>query len=68
MLKVAIAPEAIKLVMEKFGSELWFEPEPPRTEPEVQFRVLKNGRTEPQVRFRVWRLGPQFEQVRTASI
>ena len=29
--------------MDKFGSELWFEPEPPRTEPEVQFKVLKNG-------------------------
>ena len=31
------------IVMDKFGSELWFEPEPPRTEPEVQFSVLKNG-------------------------
>ena len=32
-----------RVVMDKFGSELRFEPEPPRTEPEVQFRVLKNG-------------------------
>jgi hypothetical protein len=31
------------IVMDKFGSELWFEPEPPRTEPEVQFKVLQNG-------------------------
>jgi len=33
--------------MDKFSSELWFEPEPPRTEPEVQFKVLQhqeNGR------------------------
>ena len=29
------------LVMEKFSSEPWFEPKPSRTEPEVQFRVLK---------------------------
>jgi hypothetical protein len=36
-----ISPQ--RLVMDKFGSELWFEPEPPRTEPEVQFKVLKNG-------------------------
>ena len=34
---------AAPVVMDKFGSELRFEPEPPRTEPEVQFRVLKNG-------------------------
>jgi len=34
---------ATGLVMDKFGSELWFEPEPFRTEPEVQFKVLKNG-------------------------
>jgi hypothetical protein len=33
----------ILVVMDKFGSELWFEPEPPRTEPEVQFKVLQNG-------------------------
>jgi len=29
--------------MDKFGSELWFEPEPSRTELEVQFKVLKKA-------------------------
>ena len=56
------------LVMDKFGSELRFEPEPPRTEPEVQFRVLKNGWTEPQVWFRVRQLRPWFKPVQTASV
>jgi len=57
----------VRVVMDKFGSELWFEPEPPRTEPKVQFKVLQNGRTEPQVRFRVRQLRPRFEPVQTAS-
>ena len=38
-----IFTEGEHIVMDKFGSELQFEPEPPRTEPEIQFRVLKNG-------------------------
>ena len=58
----------LSIVMDKFSSELWFKPEPPRTEPEVQFEVLKNGWTKPQVWFRVQQLRPQFEPIRTASV
>ena len=29
------------LVMEKFSSEPWFEPEPSRTEPKVQFKLAE---------------------------
>ena len=41
------------LVVEKFSSELQFEPKPSRTEPQVQFKVWKFYWTEPQVQFRV---------------
>ena len=60
--------QEVEVVMDKFGSELWFKHEPPRTKPEVQFKVLKNGWTEPQVWFRVWQLRPQFKPVWTASV
>jgi hypothetical protein len=40
---MTVTAAAAAVVMDKFGSELWFKPEPPRTEPEVQFKVLQNG-------------------------
>ena len=54
-------------MVEKFSSELQFEPEPSRTEPQVQFEVQKISQTEPQVQFRVQPKLLWFELVRTTG-
>ena len=55
------------VVVEKFSPELQFEPEPSRTEPQVQFKVQKISQTEPQVQFRVQPKLLWFELVRTTG-
>ena len=55
------------LVVEKFSSELQFEPEPSRTELQVQFKVWKFFWTKPQVQFGVQPKLLQFELVQTTG-
>jgi hypothetical protein len=43
----------VSLGLPRFGSELWFEPEPTRTGPSVQSKVHNNSWTGPIFRFRV---------------
>ena len=49
------------LVVSKFSSELWFEPELAWTEPKVQFKVQQNGWTEPKVQFTVQAMREEFK-------
>jgi len=64
-----LCPRTFKvgLVVPKFGSEPWFEPEPSRTGPKVQFKVHENQWTEPMVQFRVRAFLVLAERVQTRS-
>jgi len=55
----------LDLVVSRFGPELWFEPEPPRTGPKFGPKFGENVRTELTVPFAVRPASGWFEPVRT---